>query len=157
MRVIFQKVKNFQILKEIIEQCYEADGDLCEKYHAIAPDTKRNCITHTLNYAINSGKVSRIEFWELKIQNNFVGYFGQQIFAEKNYFLFGFFIMPEWRTPEFKQKFWRIVKSKFPNKIDCMLYSKNTRASKFLKSSGFKCVRKDMIYDGKAAEQWMTT
>lgn len=155
MRVNVKKIKDFPRFKNIIEQCYTSDEDLSEKYHALAPASPQQCIDHTLNYAVESSKASVLTFWELEIDGKFVAYFGQQIFAEKNYFLFGFFIIEQYRTPEFKQKFWRVVKSKFPGKVDCMIYSKNTRAIQFLKHSGFKCIRVDLSFENRPAEQWV--
>lgn len=156
MRVTANVIPDLNSLKQIVETCYKADEKLINTYHAIAPDTVENCISHTIKHFEDIGQLYKMTFYKIEVDGDFAAYFGYQPVNKRTEHLTGFFIMPKYRNDEFKLRFWRIVKSKFKNDIQCLFYSKNIRLARFLKKSGFNKLEHSVAtYEEKPVEQWM--
>lgn len=128
------EVRRSQDVEGVIRRCYATDGDLIEKYHALAPTIEEEAVAHTvktLTTAIN------YTLYEIYKDGDFAAYFGtEDIGAMKA--VTGMFVMPQHRKPEFLKKYVKIIKSKFAGKIYTYLYEKNSRAVRFIKRNGFK-------------------
>ncbi len=138
------KLVSEKMYNTIIERCYSSDSELLAKYHVLAPAMLFDCVEHTVDVF---RKAMNFEMYEVYDGDNFVGYFGlENYFGE--IFLCGFFIMPEYRTPEWKRKFIDEIKSRTDGLINCLLYIKNTRGIKFLQNMGFELskINDDVVY-----------
>lgn len=127
-------VKRSKNIEEIIDLCYRTDKEVLDKYHVLAPTTFEEAKKHTI-WTLNMG--SNMVINELSIDNELVGYFGEEHVDTGLTYLTGFFILPKFRTKEVIKKFWKIVQSKFGKTIFTYLYEKNSRAIKFVERRGF--------------------
>jgi hypothetical protein len=139
-RIKFQRSKNWA---KTIVQCYNSDPDLIEKFHVLAPTDKTEATAHTIHTFMQMADTSSFEVFDCYVNKVFSGYFGIQVIAVpavgKVQFLSGFFIMPEFRTDEYKKQFIKSIKKRFPNnKIMTVIFNKNTRAIRFFEKLGGK-------------------
>lgn len=117
--------------KNLLSEFFESDNELIEKWHIESGNGLKACINRTHQDL----RVADVDFYVLIENNKNIGYFG----IEKNTFLTGFFIKPEYRKKECIQMFWNIVNNHFENKpFYCGLYTKNERALNFLFKAGAK-------------------
>lgn len=135
MRIQVEKTKDY---KWILQNCYFTDEYFIEKFHSKRGEIDNSgAIDRELEAMLQMANSGRYTAFCLFVKEEFVGYFG--IHTEHNIeCLAGFFILPHFRTKEFKGKFWRIIKSKFKSDLYCTLYTNNTRAIAFIKKVGFK-------------------
>ena len=143
MKLQISRTKNYG---EVIEKCYSSDEELFEKFHILAPTTLGDAIVNTVSVFINCTTSGGYEMFKCEVDGEFAGYFGlerQKVGDGVLQLLTGFFIMPKFRHRNFRYKFLRVVKGKFPkNKILTLIYDKNERAMKFLKRNGGKTISK---------------
>lgn len=138
----FEEVRNY---KPILSHCYAADRELVEKWHQIAGSGLNACIDREFADL----KAANINFFKVSDEKKFVGYFGKEVFAGKE-FLTGFFIMPELRTERIKDNFWRLAKSNFKSPFLCGLFEKNIPANRFVSARGGIPILKSILTDGTA-------
>jgi len=124
---------------DLIVNCYQTDETLIKNYHVLSGSSLSNCVDRTVLDIFNND----IVVYKLMIGNKLVGYFGQ-----KNDWLAGFFIVPEFRKKDNKQAFWNVVCEHFNNCFKTAIYSKNIPAKKFLTNNGCKFERFETSEDG---------
>jgi hypothetical protein len=108
--------------KQDLFNFYSSDPELLEKWHIRAGQEITTCVEDTWNI-IKSHELYVYDF----------GYFSvdRSDLVTK---LGGFFILPEFRTPEIKQLWYSEVCSKMPSVFTTGLHNKNVRGIKFLNS-----------------------
>lgn len=109
----------------MIRRCYESDAVFINNYHELENSSVDECVNRTVSdlknvdvYAIYS-PIGRL-----------VGYFGDN----KNGWLTGFFIMPEYRL--LKSLFWKVINEHFSSGFSSGVLVKNNPAINFFKSNG---------------------
>lgn len=112
---------------DVIVNCYQSDRDLISKFHVVSGSGLSSCVDRTVSDFINND----INIYSISDNNQFIGYFGES----EGKFLNGFFIMPE-RRKSHKNKVWKMIQSHFNNDFKAAIYSKNSRAVKFLTNNG---------------------
>lgn len=110
--------------KELLTKLFRTDSELLSKYHILAPNSAEVCAERTLK-DLND---SNVEIHLIKQNNEVIGYYG----IEGSSFLTGFFLTPEFRTPAVVELFWGRVEQHFEKDYFVGLYTKNTRAIKFM-------------------------
>lgn len=127
--------------KRIIETCYNSDSEMLEKFHILAPTDVQTAVKHTLKTLSKASDTGTIKIYECTAEEKFMGYFGIEVIPIQNegkiQALTGFFIMPEFRTKEYKQAFIEHIKDQFPSRsILTYIFTKNTRARGFFARYG---------------------
>lgn len=139
------RIKPTSDYRAVIEQCYANDPELLEKYHILAPTDCESAVNDTVLRFVHAQASSKFTMICLYDGNNFFGYFCIDS-RGNDWLLCGFFIMPEYRTSTFIEKFWRVVMQyslkhplwgKSAQSLYCGLYKQNTRAGQFLEKKGF--------------------
>lgn len=110
--------------QELLAKLFATDSDLLSKYHILAPNSAEVCAERTMNDLINAD----VKIHLIEKNNEVIGYYGIEGVA----FLTGFFLTPENRTPAMIELFWRRVEKHFDKDYFVGLYTKNTRAIKFM-------------------------
>lgn len=129
--------------KKVIETCYESDSDMLDKFHILAPTDLQTAVQHTLKTLFKASDTGTIKIFECKVGETFSGYYGLEIITIQEegrmQVMTGFFIMPEFRTPEYKKAFMEHLREQFPHKsVLTYIFSKNKRARGFLAQHGGK-------------------
>lgn len=114
--------------KEILTKFYSSDDKLIKEYHVLAGSDLETCIERTYNDLLD------VEIEYIKENDEIIGYFGLEKSKYCN-FLVGFFVMPELRKDK---KYWKEIESKLPQNTHCGLFTKNTRAIRFLENNNYK-------------------
>jgi hypothetical protein len=131
--------------KPLLKECFESDPILLEKFHIYAGQGLDACVNKTYQDL----QEMNVTLFKIEKNSELVGYFAKELFDSKEY-LTGFFIVPKFRTKEFKNEFWNLIKKEFKPSFFCGLFEKNIPANKFIKSNGGKIVKQCMISDGSA-------
>lgn len=122
-----EKITNY---KSVIKECFSTDADLISHFHISAGEGLNNCVERTYSDL----RDANVSFYRVSSGGELVGFFGIEP-VQGHHALTGFFIKPEMRTK--KSEFWSLIKDATESKpFLCGVYSKNTRAVKFLKSMG---------------------
>jgi hypothetical protein len=108
--------------KQDLFELYLSDPELIEKWHFLAGEEITTCVDDTWNI---------IKDHEIHVYN--FGYFSidRSDLVTK---LGGFFIRPEFRTPEIKKLWYKELCSKMPAVFTAGLHNRNVRGIKFLAS-----------------------
>lgn len=110
--------------KELLAKLFQTDSELLSKYHILAPNSAEVCAERTFNDL----EESNVTIHLIEQNGEVIGYYG----IEGKTFLTGFFLTPENRSPGMVELFWRRVDKHFDKDYFVGLYTKNTRAIKFM-------------------------
>ncbi len=106
--------------KQDLFDFYSTDPELVEKWHILAGEGITTCVEDTWNI-IKDHELYMYDFGYFSIdRSDLVTKLG------------GFFIKPEFRTPEFKDLWYKELCSKMPKFFTTGLHNKNARGIKFL-------------------------
>ncbi len=130
-------IKNY---KHLLKECFASDPILLEKFHIYAGQGLDACVDKTYNDLQFCNTI----VFEIRKDNQLVGYFGKENFDNKEY-LTGFFIVPNFRDQ--KSKVWDLISIEFNCPFYCGLYEKNQPANKFIQSRGGQIVKQLIIDD----------
>lgn len=115
--------------KDLLNECFETDTDLLQKWHIESGNGLEQCVERTYKDL----KSANVAIFKLDYNNDLAGYFG----IEGGNFLSGFFLKPEFRKKPFVELFWSEVDKQFKDPIYYAgLYKKNTPAINFLSKRG---------------------
>lgn len=110
--------------QELLTKLFATDPELLSKYHILAPNSAEVCAERTFKDLQDSKVVVHL----IEQNGEVIGYYG----IEGTAFLTGFFLTPENRTPAMIELFWGKVNKHFNKDYFVGLYTKNTRAIKFM-------------------------
>lgn len=127
------------ILKEFIAEYFQGDDDIFEYFDPFfkvntIDEISENIAKKILEYA---GAV------KCKLCSDHVGYMFYITPALEENMLVSFCIKKEYRTKQELKKFWGKIQIELGEGFKCVLYTKNTRAIKWLKKCGMKEMQKD--------------
>lgn len=125
-------------IADIIRYCYESDNKFIENYHELAGYSLNDCTNRT----VNDFKNYKIEVYSIYLNNNFIGYFGDN----KQGWLTGFFIMPKMR--KYKKEVWNLIDSHFNGNFKIGILTHNKPAKKFFIENGCKFSHVEFSLDG---------
>lgn len=130
-------------IRNLLFQCFASDMELVSKWHVSAGKGICTCVNDTLAEMMGCDKIT-----VFVLKNQFTGetsgYFGIEEYLG-DFWLTGFFLKPEYRTPEYRIQFWQqIWKSAFKCGLSpddgaalfSCVYAKNEPANKFLSKHG---------------------
>lgn len=132
--------------KEILTDCFQADCDLLKRWHIFSGRGLKACVDKTFKDL----KTARVMMFSLRKSGRLCGYFCREN-CDGHQFLTGFFLKPEYRTPEGRAEFWNVIQQEFRKPFYCGLYDKNQPAKRFIESRGAMLVKKVEVQDGLAA------
>jgi hypothetical protein len=101
-----KKVPEFNVIHNIITDCWVYDNELIDKWHIKAGSGFRECVKDTMNTLINETN-DTFEFIVLvdKSDKNVIGFFASELIKyldyDKVYHLTTFYVKPAYRTREF--------------------------------------------------------
>lgn len=130
-------------LLDVLTQCYASDPTFIKKYHELAGKSLATCIDRTYNDFIEHN----VNSFVLVHENSVVGFFGEYVLSNE-YWLTGFFVKPEHRTPELKKDVWNTIKEHFNDEFKVGMLSKNVPAKRFLQKNGCKFSHNEIYPDG---------
>ncbi len=121
----------------ILNDCFETDKELLEKYHVCAPTDLNTCVRKTY-YDLKSAE--GLKFFALHFTNDesdeMIGFFG--VIKEENYgVLFTFFIKPNHRNQNTMDFFFNSIEKELGMDYYSAIYLHNTRAQRFLEKNNF--------------------
>ena len=129
-------LKNSEVF-DVIVNCYQSDSELVSKYH-VTPGKLSDCVDRTVSDLLNNN----VNVYKIQVNDKFIGYFGE---SEGKY-LNGFFVMPKERKNN--ADVWNVIKAHFSGSFKTAVFSKNTRAIKFLKKNNCKIIEAVDTEDG---------
>lgn len=131
----------------VVEECFAGDKELLEEFHICAPCSLKQAVTDTVN-VLKSGSVHPdFTMYKLLIGTELVGFFGTEL---NNTFLTTFCLKKEYRRPDILEGFWEIINQYLPGTFRTALYTRNSRAVKFMLNNGGE-VKKRFLSNGKPA------
>jgi len=146
MNLTVKKTDNYQ---NLLRRCFSTDSSLVNIFHIKAGEGVKACAANTFEVLKS---LQGFDFYALYDADKSIGYFGIEHYGGAT-FLTGFFLNPEYRTPEVKSWFWKQVDKKANvDTLYCGIYKKNTRAKAFLERSGFTHMH-DRSLDGTIVTQ----
>ncbi len=134
------KLELVENYKDLLKECFSTDKNLIEKWHIDSGKDIDACVEKTFNDLQDC----KVNVYQITNDDELVGYFGKED-CEHGIFLTGFFLLPKFRTEEYKKEFWHCIALKFKEPYFCGLYEKNVPANKFIKSSGGVLVKSTNI------------
>ena len=124
----------------ILNECFDTDKDLLDKYHVCAPADMNTCVRKTY-YDLKTAE--SLKFFVLHCTNDetddIVGFFGV-IKEEKYGVLFTFFIKPKYRDQNTMDFFFDSIEKELGMDYYSAIYLHNTRAQRFLEKNNFTVV-----------------
>lgn len=118
----------------VIERNFKTDKELLDYYHISAPCDEKKAAKKTVSDLKDTQE--DFAFYILKESEKEVGFYGKETYKDQR-FLTSFFIRPEFRKKEYVEQFWNEVRDKVgAGSYYTGIYSKNTRAAKFLHNNG---------------------
>lgn len=122
-----------EMYREYLKNLFSSDKDFLMDFHNHNNLSLEECVDITLDCF---KKASNFKLFEIKIDNKNIGFFGKEIYNNKE-FLTGFFIKPEFRKKETINKVVKdFIYPNFNNGFFCGIYSKNKKAMKFIEKIG---------------------
>lgn len=136
----------FKILESdrerIIRACYAEDPDLINLYHQGAGNGLDSCVQITLDNTDTSSNFYKVE----TDTGALMGYFAQALPVGDIWVLNGFTVRQHFRTPEYLEAFWELVRSTFENEFYTSVSENNLRGLNHLLKNNFIIVNKTVAY-----------
>ncbi len=126
-----------------IKKGFSLDKDLMEKWHITSGNGLEYCVNKTM-LDLKEQTYPDFKFYIVQKDNNFVGYFGQELNGS---YLTTIFIAPEYRKN--KEEFLKSIYPYMQEKFESAIYSKNVPCMKFFNKIGTEKKRL-MINDNEA-------
>lgn len=126
------KVQRWEEVKSIVQECFERDDDLVNKYHIKSGTSLEECVEDTFNVLKNFTNFD-FEFYKV-VDKEICGFIGIEYSGGH---LTTFCLKKEYRTKEYKEGLWNLIVELFKGEsFNCGLYSKNERAINYLLDNG---------------------
>jgi hypothetical protein len=116
-----------QSYRDVLFECFSEDEAFLNRWHIEAGKGINACVDTTLADL----QLSNATFCIVHEESDLVGYFAKEVLPEST-FLCAFFVRPKYRTKEFLQQFWQLVKSHFNSSFYVGLFDRNIPAIKFI-------------------------
>lgn len=118
------------IIRESINECFDTDRELLERWHIAAPASLITCVDRTMR---DVGQFDdTFKFYPFYEESELAGYWG----TEFGNYINLIFVKPTFRHADFMKRFWAKVQASLDSPFTTAVYSKNKPAIEFYEKLG---------------------
>ncbi len=136
--MIVTEIKGIDEIEKVVKYYFSKDDELFSKWHVKAGEGEDECMKDTRSVLEND--TYQLRFFEIRLNKEPFGFFATETYQTLN-FLTTFFVMPKYRTSEYMEGYWQLIRERFSYKpFESAIYEKNTPAVNHLKRNGGRVV-----------------